>query len=382
MSELIDNAKLPEMNKETFESNLIYQCSSFQVNGKGGAETYLSSLINYQLPTVSNTIIKSLKNLEQKQFKLLHIHSADLLVDITGECPVVFTVHNHSAYCPSGTKYFSTQHRICERNISSLGCIWGKIVDGCGSRKPQRIINDLQHSSEILNILKTQKITAIANSNYVRKQLVKNGVPLEQTVTLYCGISIPQTAIAPLTLEKHKNQRILFVGRIVPDKGLEWLLKSLVHTDERIHLDIAGEGWDKPRLEILASKLGLNNRITWHGWCDSQKINTLYEECFAVIFPSVWPEPAGLVTLEAYARYRPVIASAVGGIPEHLQDRETGVLVPSHDIKKLSDAITELSTNYQKSRRMGELGNALFMKKFTMDIHVKELERIYEKSII
>jgi glycosyltransferase involved in cell wall biosynthesis len=381
MSSLIDNAKLPQMNHGNFESNLIYQCSSFQVGGKGGAETYLTSLINYRLPNVSNVIIESLKNLDQKQFKLLHIHSPDLLVHLTGECPIVFTAHNHSSYCPSGTKYFSTQHRICERNISYLGCSWGKIVDGCGSRKPQRIINELQHSHEILKSLKTHKITAIANSNYVREQLVKNGVPLEQTVTLYCGISIPQTATAPLTLEKHKNQRILFVGRIVPDKGLEWLLKSLVHTDERIHLDIAGEGWDRPRLEILASKLGLNNRITWHGWCNSEKINTLYDECFAVIFPSVWPEPAGLVTLEAYARYRPVIASAVGGIPEHLQDRETGILIPSHDIKKLSDAITELSTNYQKCRRMGELGNALFMKKFTMDVHVKNLQIIYEESI-
>ncbi|WP_017316828.1 glycosyltransferase [Mastigocladopsis repens] len=63
----------------------------------------------------------------------------------------------------------------------------------------------------------------------------------------------------------------MFAGRIVPDKGLDWLLKSIVGTDPRIQLDIAGEGWDRPRLERLPNTLGLNNRITWQGWCDSNK---------------------------------------------------------------------------------------------------------------
>jgi glycosyltransferase involved in cell wall biosynthesis len=134
-------------------------------------------------------------------------------------------------------------------------------------------------------------------------------------------------------------------------------------------------------LEQLAHKLGINNRITWHGWCDSDKLNQLYEQCFAVIFPSIWPEPAGLVTLEAYTHYRPVIASAVGGIPEYLQDGETGILVPANDIKMLAEAITDLSCDYHKCRRMGEQGYALFMQEFTMDTHVKHLQKIYENTI-
>jgi glycosyltransferase involved in cell wall biosynthesis len=49
---------------------------------------------------------------------------------------------------------------------------------------------------------------------------------LSQTVTLRCGTPIPKSATAPLTREIHQNQRILFAGRIVPDKGLEWLIKA------------------------------------------------------------------------------------------------------------------------------------------------------------
>ncbi|MEH2030103.1 MAG: glycosyltransferase family 4 protein [Nostoc sp.] len=383
MPNSINNTKQNEeqLHRGIFEENLIYQCSNFNVGGSGGVETYLASLFEHRPPDISDRVIKSLKNIDQSQFKLLHIHSPDLLLQLTGECPTIFSVHNHSLYCPSGTKYLAGQQTICDRNFSYLGCSWGKLVDKCGSRKPLRTLRELQTTHQFLDVLKKIKITFIANSEYVRQELIKNGVPPEQTVTLHCGISIPQTATAPLSLEIHQNHRILFAGRIVSDKGLEWLLKTLIHTNPHIQLDIAGEGWERPRLEKLASTLGLNNRITWHGWCDTDKLNKLYQQCFAVIFPSVWPEPAGLITLEAYARYRPVIASAVGGIPEHLRDGETGILVLANDIQKLAGAINELYIDHPKSRYMGEQGHALLLKEFTMAAHVNNLRTIYAKTI-
>ncbi|MEH2447494.1 MAG: glycosyltransferase family 4 protein [Nostoc sp.] len=369
------------MSQKIFDKDLIYQCSNFEVGGGGGVETYLASLFEHRPPDISDRVIKSLNNVDQSQFKLLHIHSPDLLLQLTGECPTVFSVHNHSFYCPSGTKYLAGQRTVCDRNFSYLGCTWGKLIDKCGSRRPLRTVRELQKTQNFLDVLKKVKITFIANSEYVRQELIQNGVPPEQTVTLHCGISVPKTATAPLSLEVHQNHRILFVGRIVSDKGLEWLLKTLIHTDPQIKLDIAGEGWERPQLEKLANTLKLSNRITWHGWCDPDKINKLYQQCFAVIFPSVWPEPAGLVTLEAYASYRPVIGSAVGGIPEHLRDGETGILVPSNNIQKLADAIHELYTDYQKSRHMGEQGHAFLMKEFTIDGHLKNLRKIYAKTI-
>ncbi|MEH2011388.1 glycosyltransferase family 4 protein [Nostoc sp.] len=369
------------MSQKIFDKDLIYQCSNFEVGGGGGVETYLASLFEHRPPDISDRVIKSLKNVDQSQFKLLHIHSPDLLLQLTGECPTIFSVHNHSFYCPSGTKYLAGQRTVCDRNFSYLGCTWGKLIDKCGSRRPLRTVRELQKTQNFLDVLKKVKITFIANSEYVRQELIQNGVPPEQTVTLHCGISVPKTATAPLSLEVHQNHRILFVGRIVSDKGLEWLLKTLIHTDPQIQLDIAGEGWERLQLEKLANTLRLNNRITWHGWCDPDKINKLYQQCFAVIFPSVWPEPAGLVTLEAYANYRPVIGSAVGGIPEHLRDGKTGILVPGNNIQKLADAIHELYTDYQKSRHMGEQGYALLMKEFTIDTHLKNLRKIYAKTI-
>jgi glycosyltransferase involved in cell wall biosynthesis len=369
------------MRKLNHKNKKIHHCSAVDIAGGGGIETYLSSLIKLQPLDMSNRILTSIKDLDQSQFKLLHLHGSELLGELRGECPVLYTLHNHNPYCPSGSKYLATSGVSCDRQMSYIGCTWGHIIEGCGSRRPQSIVKNLQRSHWELETLKKLKIPVIANSDYVRGQLIQHNLSPEQTITLRCGVAMPKTAAKPLTLEIHQNQRILFAGRITPNKGLEWLLKALSFAKHHIQLDIAGEGWDRPRMEKLAQQLGLSNQITWHGWCSSKKLDLLYQQCFAVIFPSLWHEPAGLVTIEAYARYRTVVASAVGGISEHLQDGKTGILVPANDTIRLATAINKLSEDYQESRRFGEQGNAWFLEEFTMSLHIQRLQKIYAKYI-
>jgi glycosyltransferase involved in cell wall biosynthesis len=364
-----------------YENKMIHHCSVVDIRAGGGIETYLSSLIKFRFPDVSDRVLTSLKDLDQSQFKLLHVHGQQLFGELKGECPTIYTLHNHSTYCPSGTRYLAMSGARCDRNMSYLGCTWGHLVDGCGSRRPQNIISNLQGSRYEFDTLKKLKIPIIANSDYVRRQLVENGFPSEQVLTLRCGIAFPEADAQPLIREIHQHQRILFLGRLVPEKGLSWLLKALKLTDPRIQLDIAGEGRAQPQMQKLTKQLGLSDRVTWHGWCNGEKLEALYNQCFSVIFPSIWPEPAGLITLEAYARYRPVIASSVGGIPEYVRHGETGILVAADDTKELSAAITDLSSSYQKSRSMGERGHALFLEEFTLERHIEHLRRIYEKTI-
>jgi glycosyltransferase involved in cell wall biosynthesis len=361
--------------------NLIHHCYSRTISAGGGVKTYVDSLLDCGLSGVSNRLITSLKDVNQKQLKLLHFHDADMLTEFRGECPAVYTLHNHKPYCPSGTKYLKANQSCCDREMSYLACTWGHLVDGCGSRRPQNIFQDLQESRWQLDALKKLRVSVIANSDYVRRHLVRNGLPPEQTLTLRNGIAVPRADAQPLTRDIHQQQRILFVGRIVPEKGLSWLLKALQLSDPQIQLDIAGEGWAQPQMQKLAKQLGLSNRVTWHGWCNRDQLEALYHQCFSVIFPSIWPEPAGLVTLEAYAHCRPVIASAVGGIPEHVRHGETGILVSANDVRKLVAAITELSSSYQKSRQIGEQGYAWFLEEFTLEVHVARLQKIYEKTV-
>ncbi|MBD2138028.1 glycosyltransferase family 4 protein [Anabaena sp. FACHB-1237] len=375
-------------NETKVDQERIYHCSGANIRGGGGLETYIASLINWQNYQLINNgvqpeelLISSLKNVQQNQFELLHIHDPDMLVDFREECPAVLTIHNHSSYCPSGTKYLADRQQKCDRSMHPLGCTWGHLIDGCGSRKPQNIFQDWQNAYYFLKNIKNLNISVIANSNYVREELISHGLSPNKVTTLHCGIERSKHPVSPLNPEIHQQQHILFVGRIVPYKGLEWLIKALAKTDSQIHLDIAGDGWGKAKMIELAQKMGLSDRITWHGWCNGDKLEILYQQCFSVIFPSLWPEPAGLVTLEAYAHCRPIIASDIGGIPEYIQNHHTGILVPPHDLQKLADAINELSENYHQARLIGENSHDLFEQKFVMDVHIQELEKIYNQTM-
>lgn len=366
----------------------IYHCSPVNIAGGGGLETYITALINSQNSELINHgtepeefVISSLKNIKQSDYELLHIHDPDMLIDFREECPGVLTIHNHSSYCPSGTKYLADRQQECDRSMHPLGCTWGHLIDGCGSRRPKNIIQDWQNAYYFLKNIKNLNIAVIANSNYVREKLIYHGLSPNKVTTLYCAVERSKHPVIPLNQEIHQQQHILFVGRIVPYKGIESLIKALAKTNPKIHLDIAGEGWAKPKMIELAEKMGLSDRITWHGWCNGDKLEALYQQCFSVIFPSLWPEPAGLVTLEAYAHCRPIIASATGGIPEYIQNHQTGILVPPHDLQKLGDAINELSGNYHQARLMGEKGHDLFEQKFVMDVHIQELEKSYHKTM-
>ncbi|WP_103668289.1 glycosyltransferase family 4 protein [Pseudanabaena sp. BC1403] len=361
--------------------NRIYHCSASTAIAGGGVKTYVDGLYVAMPDAFGAEIIANPSDYDQSNFKLLHIHETNAIAQINNSCPVVFTAHNHDVYCASGTKYLPASKSSCDRLLNSWGCAWGHFVDGCGSRRPAKILANIERASTELNALKKLGILTIANSDYVRSQLIANGLPESQVVTLRCGIAATSYNHEPLTRTVHAQKRILFAGRIVPDKGLDWLLKTIPILDPDIHLDIAGEGWAMPQVRQLAEDLQICDRITWHGWCKKEKLEDLYHQSFAVIFPSVWPEPAGLVTLESYVRFRPVIASAVGGIPEHIQDGKTGILVTLNNIEQLATAIMDLSNNFDKAREIGIAGNALFHSEFTLAIHAQRLSKIYDLAI-
>ena len=362
--------------------NKIYHCSANIAIAGGGVKTYVNGLYASMPDTFGADIIANPLDYDQSHFKLLHIHETSALEQVNNQCPVVFTAHNHDAYCASGTKYLSASKSSCDRALSIWECTWGHLVDGCGSRRPDRIIKNWQRASKEFKALKKFGVLTIANSDYVRSQLItNNGLPESQVITLRCGIANPTSDHFPLEKSVHEQKRIFFAGRIVPDKGLDWLLRTMPMLDPHIQLDIAGEGWAMPQVRQLAEDLQLSDRLTWHGWCQGEKLENLYRQCFAVIFPSVWPEPAGLVTLEAYARFRPIIASATGGIPEHIQDGKTGILVEPNNVQQLATAIADLADDFDKSRRIGIAGNELFHEEFTLEIHAQRLRKIYDLAI-
>jgi glycogen synthase len=136
-----------------------------------------------------------------------------------------------------------------------------------------------------------------------------------------------------------------FAGRIGPHKGVDVALRALAELRDRhrldVRLDLAGSG-DAAyvrELEALVAELGIESAVNFLGELTPDDLAGLFATLHALLVPSVWQEPAGLVLIEAALARVPVIASSVGGIPEILHDGEHALLCPPGDSAALADAI-------------------------------------------
>ena len=143
------------------------------------------------------------------------------------------------------------------------------------------------------------------------------------------------------TMEKVPG-RILFVGRLEPMKGVDILLeaynKLVPMVREQTSLHIVGDGSERVRLEQLAKDLGIGNRVKFLGYIASPAVYKEFAE--AEIFCGLSrSEALGNVFLEAQAARCAVIATNVGGIPDIVKDRSTGLLIPPDDVAATKDAL-------------------------------------------
>ena len=359
--------------------NVYHADSNFHKGG--GIRTYIQSLCGAEAKKAPKSIINSLALPLPKDLKVLHIHDPNMLEDFSGQVPAIYTVHTNHPYCPSGTKYFKKNQELCCNNMSLSYCLFGQIHSRCGTQRPHLAISNILRSYQTLERLKELGILIVAVSEFVKGQLLSNGLEEEQIVTILNGIRVSTNQPSELSLSTFCRQRLLFVGRLVPDKGLDWLLESLAESDFQGFLDVAGDGWYGKKLKEKATALGLSDRVFWHGWCEEEKISDLYSNCFSVVFPSTWAEPAGLVTLEAYSHRKPVIASRVGGIPEYIKSGKTGILVTRNSRKELSEAICNLSSDYNLAKTIGNNGYEYLMERFTITHHINSIAPVYERAI-
>jgi glycosyltransferase involved in cell wall biosynthesis len=148
-------------------------------------------------------------------------------------------------------------------------------------------------------------------------------------------------------------------------------------------MDIAGSGTDQQEQEVrrLAERLGLMNKITFHGWVNEAQAIQLIQRARALVFPSVWHEPAGIVSLEAAAAGRAIIASKVGGIPEYAGRLQNALLVAPNDVEGLARSIEQLATDSSLAKQMGVQGRQMAKEHFSLEEHERELMKLYEMAI-
>jgi glycosyltransferase involved in cell wall biosynthesis len=172
---------------------------------------------------------------------------------------------------------------------------------------------------------------------------------------------------------------VVVVGSLIPIKGHETLLNALAMLeDNTVQCHIVGTGPLESELKKMASNQGIDSSITFHGFRDD--IPDVMHSADIAVCPS-YSEAFPRVVLEAMAAGTATVASDVGGIPEAVDDGETGLLVPPGNPERLLLAIQELMVNTAQRNRMAEKGKQRVKKKFRFDMGVSKIEEIY-KSLV
>jgi len=175
--------------------------------------------------------------------------------------------------------------------------------------------------------------------------------------------------------------RLVCVGRLIPIKGHLVLLRALAQARARvpeISLDVAGRGPLAPALQAYARELGVEDAVRFLGFVSP--VAGAFEDAAIAVVPSLG-EGFGMVALEAMERARPVIASAVGGLPEIIDDGRTGLVVPPADAEALADAIVELASDLGRARAMGAAGRERALAEFTPERCVERTEELYVRAL-
>ena len=174
---------------------------------------------------------------------------------------------------------------------------------------------------------------------------------------------------------------LLFVGRLVNVKGVEFLLHALhiiLKTFPSTTLTIVGEGFGKAALIRLANQLHLEASLHFTGWVQHEDLTRYYHASSIVVIPSVWPENFPTVCSEAMSAGRPVIGTRVGGIPEMIDDGANGYLVESANAEQIAEKVTFLFANPAVLQEFGRNAHRKTKMCSSKETYLAELEKVYQ----
>lgn len=204
--------------------------------------------------------------------------------------------------------------------------------------------------------------SVIVNSEAVRRELAERGLPIRRVEVIPNGVDA--RIFQPVPDWPADGGYVLFVGRLVPQKGVDVLLRAFAVVLRRCpdsRLVIVGDGDLELYFKRVARYLGFPDRVSFHQWQTGSALVELYQQALAVVIPSYY-EPFGIVALEAMACGRPVVASRVGGLEEIIQDGTQGYLVASGNHLELARRLVTLILNPDLRARMGRAGREQAMR--------------------
>jgi glycosyltransferase involved in cell wall biosynthesis len=304
------------------------------------------------------------------------VYRPDLVRWIAHRLPTVAYVHSPYLLCPGYAQYLRRTSRVCPHKAGMICILNAQIEHCCFGRSP---LTHARRLAEVRAFIRTyQTIPILTNSTFMKELLHRNQIPLE-----LIGV-LPPVLIedsSPEYVPPSDSRKVLYVGRLTPEKGLRRLIEAMAPLESDWELVVAGEGREQGPCRELATRLNVAHKVNFLGWLSQSELESLYQKCAFVVVPSIWPEPFGRVGPEAFLHGRPVVAFAVGGVPDWLGDGITGYLVPPDDVVQLRRRIQLLLESPSQQVQMGNNARAHALKVWNADLHIRSLLDYFAKAV-
>jgi glycosyltransferase involved in cell wall biosynthesis len=227
----------------------------------------------------------------------------------------------------------------------------------------------------------------IAISRKIKEVLVSDGIPAERIFVVHSGIDpdrFVNESSEHLISEfgiKSDEKIVINVAHLAGHKGQKYLVRAIPAVLERFpraRFFIVGGGELMEELKALAVSIGLNEELVFTGF--REDVGAFYRLADLFVMSSV-QEGLGTAVLDAMALGKPVVATHSGGIPEIIQDGQTGRLVTPADLAELAEGIIELLTNAEQVKRMASRGKEVARRNFSVDAMVDKNIEVYQEIL-
>jgi glycosyltransferase involved in cell wall biosynthesis len=286
--------------------------------------------------------------------------------------PVVQTLHNYRLGCAAGT--FLRDGRTCEL------CMGGDLRPAIRNRCYRDSAVQTQVWCRVMGrgwsqgTFESMVDAYIAPSKVVARKHAEMGLPSDRIHVVHHACDDPQPTMTEADIRARLSgaRGAVFVGRLSPEKGVDTLVEAWRGLD--VPLRIVGTGPEEERLRALA---GDQPSIEFLGELPHAAVIDELRRAGMLVFPSRWDEPFGLAIIEAMACGTPVIATNRGAAPELVNDRVTGLLVPSDDPAALRNAALYTARTTQHRVEMGVYARSWYRMRFAPEIHRRTLENVF-----
>lgn len=224
-------------------------------------------------------------------------------------------------------------------------------------------------------------------SEKMKRDLIALGCDKDKIVVHRMGVDLKQFTFCFREIKVEDTLRLLSIGRLVEKKGLEYAIQAVGKAARRfpqIQYKIIGDGELNNRLKEIVKKLKVEQNIQLLGWKSHHEVAQLMQDAHILLAPSVTAgdgdqEGVPVVIMEALARGLPVISTLHSGIPELVQDGQSGFLVPEKDVHALTDKLEYMIEHPELFDAMGRSGRAWIEKHYDITKLNGRLASVYER---